>query len=80
MYPLDEENLSLINNPSPAGLLVVNIEKAEGIVAGIVFCHHHHHHHHYHYHHVIGDIWGTSDPYLTLKSATGLVTTSTIYR
>ena len=27
-----------------------------------------------------GDIWGTSDPYVTIKSASGLVNTSTIYR
>jgi len=36
MYQLDEDKLALINNPSPAGLLVINIERAENIVAGII--------------------------------------------
>ena len=36
MYVLEDEQFAQINNPSPAGLLVLQIEKAEKIAAGII--------------------------------------------
>ena len=59
MYAFEDEKLSKIYNPSPQGLLILNIEKATNIIAG--------------------DFWGTSDAYITIKSASGLLNTQIKY-